>query len=133
MTNLKKLFALVLVGTCILGNTCAVSAATKAVTSYSQQGTLESVTVSPDQEVHLYGSVICTDGSATGHVTQWSARMYGDLAVAYSKGACSFGKNGSETDIMGKSYFVVEDTLQPYSKSASMFTYYKWATTCLYY
>jgi len=103
MIKLRKIAALGLAVICLIGNTCTVSAGTSTVTSYSQQGDLRSITIPLDPEVTMYGSALCGDGSVLGNVSKWSARMYGDLAITYTTGACSFGKNGSTTDVMAKS------------------------------
>lgn len=132
--KLKKFFALVLTGICILGNTFSVSAETTTITSFSSQGNLVSETIPLDQEITMYGSALCGEGSAVGNVSKWSARMYGDLAITYTTGACSFGKDGSTTDVMNKAYFVIAGPkLVSYSKSAEIFSYYNWVSTRLYY
>lgn len=130
---MKKFVAAGLAAVCLLGTVSPVSAGTKTVTSTYPQG-LQSTSVAPATDVNMYGSASCTTGTAVGHITQWSARMWGSMALAYTTGACSFGKNGSATDVMAKSKFVIGGAqLVSYSKEASMFTYYNSATTTLYY
>ncbi len=83
--------------------------------------------------VRIYGSALCTTGNALGNIAQWRANMSGDMALAYTIGASSFGHDGSTTDIMSKEYFVRASALRSFSKDASMFTYYSSASTKIYY
>lgn len=135
MFHLKKIFALSLIAVCLMGNTISANAATKTITSYySSTGNVVSTTITIDPGCKIYGSVICTEGSSLGHSTKWNGKMYGDLALAYTIGACSFGSDGSTTNIMDKSKFVFAGSqLVSYSMSAKMFTYYSSASTRLYY
>lgn len=134
MIKLRKIAALGLAAICLIGNTCTVSAGTSSVTSYSQQGDLRSITIPLDQEVTMYGSALCADGNLAGNVSKWSGKMYGDLAITYTTGACSFGSDGELRNIMDKADFVIPGPkLVSYSKSASILKYYDWVTTTLYY
>lgn len=123
-------------GTCgsmSAGTVSTVSAATQTVTFQKTQGTVKSVSVTPATGVRIYGSALCTTGNALGNIAQWRANMSGDMALAYTIGASSFGHDGSTTDIMSKEYFVRASALRSFSKDASMFTYYSSASTKIYY
>ncbi len=131
--KLRKTLAMGLAAVCLLGTVSTVSAATQTVTSQKTQGTVKSVSVTPATGVRIYGSALCTTGNALGNIAQWRANMSGDMALAYTIGASSFGHDGSTTDIMSKEYFVRASALRSFSKDASMFTYYSSASTKIYY
>lgn len=130
--KLRKTLAMGLAAVCLLGMVSTVSAADRKVTSV-YPGQLQSISFDPANDVHMYGSALCTTASV-GHLTQWSGKMWGSMALAYTAGQCSFGYNGETENAMGKTKFVAPGSvLNSFSKEAHILNFYDKATTVLYY
>lgn len=72
---------------------------------------------------YLFGAV-----SLTGTSAAWLARLTGAYAYKCEDAFASFGKNGSDTNIMSKTYFVAEDEYV-FEDSSWLFSVYN-AKTC---
>ena len=136
---MEKIFRLVSAGilsiVLMISSVMPVCASEKNISAYASGPTLDSATVSLDPECHLYGSASCVEGNMYGNPCYWTAKQYGDLALAATRTAASFGSGSSYTDIMSKSYMVTcgGSLLNTYEKSAKTFTFYTQANTKLYY
>lgn len=119
----------------------AMSAYASSVTirSYPGDGG-DSTAFSIGTGAYVSGSVTCAERvTLTGNPCNWSARLYGELAIGYTDAGASFGYNGSLDNEMSAQKFVqgiYGTEIKSFSKSASMFTFInssQGATTTLYY
>lgn len=117
----------------LLSSSVTARAATKTVTSYASQGTIASANITISQGAYLSGSVICRNGGILGNPTRWRADLRGDLAIACTQTAASFGRDGSVTNVMRKSKFVVNSYVKNFEKSKGAPHHYAKASTRLYY
>lgn len=135
MNKISKLAsACILSVVLMISSVMPVFAAQTTVTASASGPTLAYTTIDVDKECHLYGSASCEEGTLAGNPCYWKARQYGELALAGTNTAASFGSDGEYDNIMSKSNMVTSGALlNYYEKSASAFTYYVKANTRLYY
>ncbi|MCM1234834.1 MAG: hypothetical protein NC489_32425 [Ruminococcus flavefaciens] len=106
----------------------------KVLTSKYNAGTPTTGSVAPTADVLMYGSTYCTSGGGFGYLSQWYAKMSGSMALAYTAGGCSFGADESNTNIMGKKFFVTASLkLKDYTEERGPLAHYDKTKTVLYY
>lgn len=139
----KAKFVIALIMSTILATittmSSTASADTETVISYPGDAG-DSTWFSIDEKAYLSAAVTCAERIAiTGNPCNWSANLYGELAIFHEEAEASFGYNGFSDNEMPKSRFVqgvYGKHIENFSKSASMFTFIKedeGATATLYY
>lgn len=105
-----------------------------AMTACSDGITFVSKTINEfNGDCYLYGEAGCEDGGLLGNPCTWKAKLYGPYAGAAVRKYASFGKNGSEDDIMQKSALTQSGVPLTKTESAGFPHHYTKATTVLYY
>ena len=131
----KLMMAGILFGAVTLSSAIPVAAEEKyAMTASSNGVTFVSKTINEfNGDCYLYGEAGCEDGGLLGNPCTWKAQLYGPYAGAAVRKYASFGKNGSEDDIMQKSALTQSGVPLTKTESAGFPHHYTKATTVLYY
>ena len=108
-------------------------------TTGRKQTRISSCSLNPEHQVYLFGNVIADSEPLNllvpNVMVTFNAKQYGDCSKAYSKGYYSFGKNGSDCDIIPKTCFNPNCTLASANvtvRKSYNFTSKKKATVKLY-